>query len=140
MQSIVHDTTIQDLAAPLPRDDPLWDHDAIPCNTSSWALTGTRQNNPGLSMPNIEEPFALVEWARYMLYHARPGGTTPFIVLVFNQALQLHSRSVFGFQVRAGLSPPSSHGRCHFARHFAGVVAVPGRYSDYLDEYLQQNP
>ena len=79
MQAIMQDITVQDLAAPLPQDDPLWNHDAIPCDTSSWALTGARHNNPGLSMPNIKEPFMLVEWAQYMLYHAHPGGPNPFI-------------------------------------------------------------
>ena len=140
MQATMHDDAVRDLEAPLPRDDSLWDHDPIPCDTSSWTMTGTRRSNPGLSMPSIDEPFVLDEWARYMLYHARPGSPNHFIGLAFNQALQIHYRSVFGFQLSRALSPPSSHGRAHFTRHFAAVAAVPGRYSEYLAEYLHTNP
>ena len=87
------------VTSPFPRDHSTWSHERIPRDTSSWSLTGPHHTSPGLTIPEASQMFALADWARYILYHRRPGTPNQFIGIAFNYALQVHYRSVFGFQL-----------------------------------------
>ncbi|KAF8218948.1 hypothetical protein L208DRAFT_1345312 [Tricholoma matsutake] len=126
------------ITPPFVKGHPIWAHERIPhdMSSSSWTLTGPHRNNPGLAAPNADQPFMLADWAQYILYHGCPGTPNQFIGVAFNYALQVHYRSVFGFQLAWALCPTSTSGRASFIRHFAGIVAVP----DYLTDSATQAP
>jgi hypothetical protein len=126
------------LTPPFAKGHSVWAHERIPQDTSSWTLTGSCHNNPGLAAPNTNQPFALAEWARYMLYHGCPGTPNQFVGVAFNYALQVHYRSVFVFQLAWALCPTSPSGQASFIRHFAGIVAMPGCYAEYLAKLAAQ--
>ena len=111
----------------------------IPCDTSSWHLTGPHCNNLDLAIPNINQPFALANWAQYMLYHGHPGTPNQFISMAFNYALQVHYHSVFRFKLAWALCPTSPSGWASFICHFAGIIAVPS-YAEYLTDSATHPP
>ena len=78
------------ITPPFAKAHPIWAHDPIPHDTSSWRLTGPCCNNPGLAVPDVNQPLALANRAWYMLYHGRPGTPNQFIGMAFNYTLQVH--------------------------------------------------
>ena len=126
------------ITPPFAKTHPVWTHNPIPCDTSSWQLTGPHCNNPGLAIPDINQPFALADRAWYMLYHGRPGTPNQFIGVAFSYSLPVHYHSVFGFELAWALCPTSPSGWASFIRHFAGIVAIPGRYAEYLADSATQ--
>ncbi|KAF8223386.1 hypothetical protein L208DRAFT_1317113 [Tricholoma matsutake] len=103
------------LTPPFVKGHPIWAHERIPHDMSSWTLTGPHHNNPGLAAPNTDQPFMLADWARYILYHGRPGTPNQFISVAFDYALQVHYRSVFGFQLGHCAPHPPLVGHCSSA-------------------------
>ena len=128
------------ITPPFAKTHPVWTHDPIPRDMSSWQLTGPRCNNSGLAIPNVNQPFALADRAQYMLYHRRPGTPNQFIGMAFSYSLQVHYRSVFGFELARVLCPTSPSGWASFVHHFAGIVAIPSHYAEYLADSATQPP
>ena len=112
----------------------------IPHDMSSWHLTSPHRNNLGLAIPDINQPFALANQAWHMLYHGRPDTPNQFISMAFNYALQVHYHSVFGFELAWALCPTSPSSWASFVHHFAGIVAIPGRYAEYLTDSASHPP
>jgi hypothetical protein len=124
--------------APYPQKDAIWTHEPLTPDPSSWN-TASRRSGPGLPIPDAEQPFALADWARYILYHGRPGTANQFVGIAITYALQVHYRSVFGFQLGRALGPSNPSARASFLRHYVRIVAVPGRYADHLAETMGQH-
>ena len=103
-------------------------------------LTGPHCNSLGLAIPDVNQPFALADLAWYMLYHRHPGTPNQFIGVAFSYTLQVHYCSVFGFKLVQALCPTSPSGQASFICHFAGIIAIPGRYAEYLAESATQPP
>jgi hypothetical protein len=116
-------------APPFPRGHAIWDHNTIPCPPVEGRL--------GVSMPAPDVGLDLEMWAQYVTLHARPGGPNLFIGLAFNHAYQVHYRTVFGYTLSRILSPPSSHTRSVFVRHFSCLVAIPHQYLEYIQDWAE---
>jgi hypothetical protein len=127
------------LVAPFPQGHFIWNHKPIVPDSSSWSTSVSHRAGPGLPIPDAEQPFALAEWAQYILYHSCPGTPNQFIGVVFDYALQVHYQSVFGFQLGRALSPTNPSAQASFMHQYVRVVAVPGRYAEHLAETMDQN-
>jgi hypothetical protein len=122
------------LEAPFPTSHPGWNHKLVPRVRLTWESRG-----PGLSTPSPNSAFDIEQWARYILYHGRPGCPNPFVGVAFNHAFHIHYRSVFGHLLCCALAPASSVARAIFTRHFACLTAVPRRYRDLVQEWNNLN-
>ena len=122
--------------APYPSGHPIWDHE--PLTPESSDTPPSCRTSPGIPIPDAGQPFALAAWARYILYHGRPGTPNQFVGIAMDHALRVNYRSVFGFQLGRVLSPSNPSARASFLRHYVRVVAIPGRYADYLAETMDQ--
>jgi hypothetical protein len=106
--------------APFLMSHPGWNHELIPCVRLTWESCG-----PGLSTPGPDSAFDIEQWARYILYHGRPGCPNPFVGVAFNYAFHVHYHNVFGHLLCRALAPTSSVAWAIFTCHFACLTAVP---------------
>ena len=128
------------ITPPFTKAHPIWIHNPISCDTTSWQLTGPHHNSLGLAIPNVNQPFTLADRAWYMLYHGRPGTPNQFIGMAFSYTFQVHYHSVFRFKLALALCPMSPSGQASFVHHFAGIIVIPGRSAEYLADLATQPP
>jgi hypothetical protein len=129
---------LPNLLTPYPQEHPIWTHKPLTPNPSSWN-TALQCSGPGLPIPNAEQPFALAEWAQYILYHRCSGTANQFVGIMITYMLQFHYCSVFRFQLCQALGPSNPSTQVSFLWHYVHIITVPSHYADHLAETMGQH-